>query len=49
MHKMISVRMAHPTARPGSCVGWMTLFSSTINARRWTGEASPSLHTEGAR
>ncbi len=44
MHKMISVRMAHH-----SCVGWMTLFSSTINARRWTGEASSTLRTEGAR
>ena len=40
MHKMISVRMAHH-----SCVGWMTLFSSTINARR----ASSTPRTEGAR
>ncbi len=44
MHKTITVRMAPP-----SSVGWMTLFSSTMNAPRWTGEASSTLGTEASR
>lgn len=59
MHNHPLVRTAHPTPvatplsrrvrRAHQCsVGWMTPFSSTMSAPRWTGEASSTLRKRTA-